>query len=315
MTRIGIDAMGGDHAPAEVVKGTLQACAQVDDQVRFVLFGDGDAIRGICLAEGFDPAGIDIVATSQTVDMGDHPAKAFQGKPDSSIVRGFQQLADGQIDAFASVGNTGAMMVGAMMVAKPIPGVIRPCIATHVPHPDGGDSLLLDVGINADCRPEMLEQYGLLGSLYLSEVKGTPSPKVALLNIGAEEGKGNALTKAAHELMSKNTTYDFVGNIEGSDLLRPGVADVVVTDGFTGNIVLKLLESYYKISLKRNIDDDYLRRFNYEVHGGTPILGVNKTIIIGHGVSKAEAVKNMALHTVRVERARLASKIAERIVQ
>ncbi len=311
--KIGIDVMGGDHAPIEIVKGAILAYNVIGPDVRLVLFGDESQIQDVCKANSFDHSKFDVVNTTEIIEMHDHPAKAFQMKSNSSITKGFEYLAYKKIDAFASVGNTGAMLVGAMMVIKPIDGIIRPCISTHLPKIDGQDGLLLDVGINPDCKPEVLLQYGILGSVYAEEVYGIKNPKVALLNIGSEEGKGNILARAAYDLMKDSKSINFVGNVEGSDLFRPGVADVIVTDGFTGNIVLKQSESLYRLALKRGINDEYFNRFNFELYGGTPVLGINQTVIIGHGVSKAVAIKNMITHTINVVNAKMANIISSRI--
>jgi glycerol-3-phosphate acyltransferase PlsX len=311
--RIGIDIMGGDHAPLEIVKGAILAQEVIGTEAKLVLFGDEAQIKSICEQNQFNHEQFDIVHTTEIIEMHEHPAKAFQAKANSSITKGFEHLAYKKIDAFASVGNTGAMLVGAMMVIKPIEGIIRPCISTHLPKIDGKDGLLLDVGINPDCKPEVLLQYGILGSVYAEEVYGISNPKVALLNIGSEEGKGNILARAAYDLMKESKSINFVGNVEGSDLFRPGVADVIVTDGFTGNIVLKQSESLYRLALKRGINDEYFNRFNFELYGGTPVLGINQTVIIGHGVSKATAIKNMITHTMTVVKAQMALKITSRI--
>ncbi|MDD2563129.1 MAG: phosphate acyltransferase PlsX [Salinivirgaceae bacterium] len=311
--RIGIDVMGGDNAPLEIIKGAALVLENIDTNIKIVLFGDNTQIKTICKENSIDSSQFDIVHTTEIIEMHEHPAKAFQGKPDSSITKGFEYLAHEKIDAFASVGNTGAMLVGAMMVIKPLEGVIRPCLATVLPKTDGKDAILLDVGINPDCKPEVLLQYGILGSIYASEVYGIKNPKVGLLNIGSEEGKGNQLARSTYDLMKDTKAFNFIGNIEGSDLFRSDVADVVVTDGFTGNIVLKQSESIYRLTKKRNIDDEYFNRFNFELYGGTPVLGINRTVVIGHGVSKAMAIKNMILHTIDIEKAKMGRKIAERL--
>ena len=312
--KIGIDVMGGDYAPLEIVKGAIQAYKFVNEDIRLVLFGNQEQITKICTDHNFIPNHFDIVHTTQMIEMHEHPAKAFQTKTDSSIFKGFEYLAVKKIDAFTSVGNTGAMLVGAMMMIKPVEGILRPCIATIIPRIDGKNSVLLDVGLNADSKPEMLLQYGILGAVYAEEVYGVKKAKVALLNIGAEEGKGNILAQAAYSLMKNSNAIDFVGNIEGSDLFRPDMADVIVTDGFTGNIVLKQTESFYKLLRKRNINDEYFNQLNFELYGGTPILGINQSVIIGHGVSKELAIKNMILHAIEITKAKLPEKIASRII-
>nr|WP_316929703.1 phosphate--acyl-ACP acyltransferase [Sphingobacterium sp. T2] len=226
--------------------------------------------------------------------MHEHPTKAITQKPNSSIARGFELLKNGEIDSFSSAGNTGAMLVGAMFSVKPIAGVLRPAIATNVPKLKSGFGILLDVGANADCKPEMLNQFAILGSLYAEYVYGIENPKVGLLNIGEEEEKGNALTTSTYPLLKTNSKINFIGNAEGRDLFTDH-ADVYVCDGFTGNVVLKLAESFYVVTLKKGFKDDFFDRFNYEQYGGSPILGVNAPVIIGHGISSPTAIKNMIL--------------------
>jgi glycerol-3-phosphate acyltransferase PlsX len=240
--------------------------------------------------------------------MGDHPTKALVQKPNSSIAIGFDLLKKGKIDGFASAGNTGAMFVGGYMSVKPIPGILRPCISSVLPKLDGGVNVILDVGANADCKPDVLYQFGILGSLFAEHVCGVESPRVGLLNIGEEETKGNMLTIAAHEMMKDTTDFNFCGNIESRHLFDDE-CDVIVCDGFSGNVILKQAESVYSLIKKRKIEDDYFDRFNYENYGGTPILGLNKTVIIGHGISNAIAIKNMIVLTADVVDADLTTKI------
>src|SRR5690606_18903968 len=202
----------------------------------------------------------------------------------------------------------GAMLVGAMFSVKTIPGVLRPAIATNVPKIKSGYGILLDVGANADCKPEMLNQFAILGSLYAQYIYGIETTKVGLLNIGEEEEKGNNLTISTYPLLKENTKINFIGNTEGRDLFTD-LADVYVCDGFTGNVVLKLAESFYVVTLKKGIKDEFFDRFNYEQYGGSPILGVNAPVIIGHGISSPEAIKNMVL----LSKDMIESKIIDRI--
>lgn len=297
MIRIGLDAMGGDYAPNVVVKGAVMALKAVGDDSRIVLFGDESKIREQLAKEGCDAENFDIVPTTEVVAMGDHPVRAFQQKRDSSIVVGFKHLVEGEIDGFASAGSTGAMMVGAMQMVKVIEGVVRPTIAAEI-----GGKLLLDVGLNVDCKPDVLEQYALIGSVYAESVLGITSPRVALLNIGAEPSKGNLQAKAVYELLQEGAEYgryNFVGNIEASHILEPDSADVIVCDGFVGNTVLKLIEGFYAMSVESGVMTPSLEGLNYENAGGTPVLGINAPVIIGHGKSTAQAVKNMILATIR----------------
>jgi glycerol-3-phosphate acyltransferase PlsX len=219
-------------------------------------------------------------------------------------------LAKGLLDVFASNGNTGAMLVGSMYKLNTIPGVIRPCITSTLPTINDGKSVLLDVGSNADCKSDVLYQFAVLGSVYAETVLNIPNPKIALLNIGEEDSKGNLLSIAAYKLLSETDEINFIGNIEGRDIFT-GVADVIVCDGFTGNIVLKEAEGIFTLMKKRGIKDEYFDRFNYENYGGTPVLGVKGNAIIGHGISNDIAVKNMLLHAHEVVVSDLAEKINE----
>lgn len=303
--------MGGDFAPYHIIQGAIDAQVQLPGDVRLALFGDKEQITAYCEQVHFDPSPFDLVHTTEVIDMNDHPAKAFQQKADSSITVGFEALSAGNIDGFASAGSTGAMLVGAMYTVKPIEGIIRPCIATEFPLLTGSRALLLDAGLNADCRPDVLYQYGILGAIYAHDMNGLDNPRVALLNIGAEEEKGNLVTKEAYKLMHGTTDFNFVGNIEANRLFSGDVADVIITDGFVGNVVLKQAEAIYELSKKLKIDNDYFNRFNYELYGGTPVLGVNAPVIIGHGMSSPLAVTNMIRQTEQAIRKNLIANIKQ----
>jgi glycerol-3-phosphate acyltransferase PlsX len=306
--KIGIDIHGGDYAPDVTVKGSIEATKYLSADDKLVLIGNTADIERISKENDFDPAVFDIVHTEETIGMGDHPAKSFTKKPNASIVLGFGLLSQGKIDAFASAGNTGAMLVGAMQVVKSIPGVIRPSITAAVPRISDKPTLLLDVGINPDCKPDVLYQYAILGSLYAEHVLNIDNPKIGLLNIGSEEEKGNLLTKTTYQAMKDTTEFNFIGNVEGNDFFTDKV-DVVVCDGFVGNVVLKTAENVYRLIKQRNINDDFFEKFNFENYGGTPILGINKPVVIGHGVSNEKAIKNMILHTREVVQSNLLDKI------
>ncbi len=308
--RIGIDAMGGDYAPKATVTGAIEALKELPDHVRLVLIGDRDAIHDVLSTNNADSSSFDIVHAPDIIEMAEHPTKAFSRKPNSSIAVGFGLLQKNDIQAFASVGNSGAMLVGGFYTVKAIPGVIRPCITAQLPLYDGRRGLLLDVGVNADCKPDVLLQFGILGSLYAKHVYGIEKPKVALLNIGEEEGKGNMLVQAAYPLLKDSKDFDFIGNIEGRDILFTE-ADVIVTDGFTGNVVLKQFEGMFELTNKLDFKHPYLDKFNYENYGGTPVLGMNSNVIIGHGISNTRAIKNMILHAFEVTDANLVEKIKE----
>lgn len=310
MIKIGVDAMGGDFAPEAAVRGAVMALDGIGAESRIVLFGDERKIREILHAADCPAERFDIVAASEVIEMGDHPAKAFQQKSDSSITVGFAHLARGLIDGFASAGSTGAMMVGSMYTVKPIEGVIRPTISSVVPTVSGRPALILDVGLNVDCKPEVLLQYGLIGSIYAEAVLGIEQPRVAILNIGEEETKGNAQAKAAYELMKADGRFLFAGNVEGSHIFTGRVADVIVCDGFVGNTVLKMAEGLYRINEALGCADNrFWASMNYEYVGGTPVLGVNATVVIGHGCSSPLAVRSMIRTTEQCVQAQLTAKL------
>jgi glycerol-3-phosphate acyltransferase PlsX len=306
--RIGIDIMGGDFAPQKTVHGAVLALNELADDTEIFLFGMESEILSELKHLNVNVNNFKIIDCSDVIEMGEHPTKAFKSKPKSSIARGFEYLSKGEIDGFASAGNTGAMFVGGYYSVKAISGVLRPAISTLIPREDGGVTVILDVGANADCKPDVLYQFGILGSLFSEHVCGIQKPNVSLLNLGEEKTKGNMLTQATYNMMEKNCDYNFIGNIEGRDIFD-SETDVIVCDGFTGNIVLKEAEGIYSIMKKRGLLDDYFSRFNYENYGGTPILGLNKTVIIGHGISNEIAIKNMIILTKDVVEADLTTKI------
>ncbi|HYK77692.1 MAG TPA: phosphate acyltransferase PlsX [Daejeonella sp.] len=308
--RIGLDIMGGDYAPKATVLGAIAALKALSPAQKIVLFGDKDQVLPILSDQNIDPDSFDYVHTTEVIGMGEHATKAVVQKPNSSIGLGFQYLKEGKIDAFSSAGNTGAMLVGSMFSVKTIPGVIRPAVVTNVPKLKNGFGLMLDVGANADCKPDVLLQFGILGSLYAEHIYKMESPKVGLMNIGEEEEKGNMLTQATFPLMKDSKMFNFIGNIEGRDLFNDK-ADVIVCDGFTGNVTLKLAETFYILTLKKGFKDEFFERFNYEQYGGSPILGVNAPVIIGHGISTPEAIKNMILLSRTMIEAKLIDKIKE----
>lgn len=309
--KIGVDIMGGDFAPRLTTLGAIAAQKQLPSDVELVLYGDKEEILKIFAEENFDAKNVSIHPTTEIIEMGEHPAKAFQHKKNSSIAVGFQELHNGSIDGFCSAGNTGAMLVGSIQTVKQIPGIIRPAIAASFPKLDGGYMVVCDVGINMDSKPDVLYQYAILGSLYSENRYNIKNPRVGLLNVGSEEEKGNLLTRTAFELMKDSKDFNFVGNVEGSDFFKEDSVDVIITDGFTGNVLLKCIESLYPLVKKRNIKDEYFDRFNSSNVGGSPVLGVNSTVVIGHGSSNAEACKNMILHTHSMVEAKIISKIKE----
>lgn len=313
MMKIGLDAMGGDFAPEAAVKGAIMALENLHQDSRIVLFGDRDQIVKILEQEGVAVEKFDIVHTTEVIEMGDHPAKAFVKKADSSITRGFAALAAGEIAGFASAGSTGAMMVGSVQVIGAIDGVIRPTISSPIPTAAGIPALLLDVGLNVDCKPEVLAQYGLLGSIYAKHALGIESPRVAVLNIGEEEAKGNAQSKATHELMKGSTNFNFVGNVESSYIFTSKIADVVVCDGFVGNTIIKMAEGLYRINkhITGGESHPFWEAMNYENIGGTPVLGVKAPVVIGHGSSSPKAISSMVRVTEQAVRSEVVKRMAE----
>ncbi len=296
---IGLDMMGGDYAPLEAVKGIALYLSSSNNQATIVLIGQQEKINPLLEEYKIPKDKIQVVHAAEVIDMHEHPTKALKEKKQSSISIGFYQLATGKMDAFISAGNTGAMLVGALFSIKALEGVIRPTISTIIPKVNGKTGLLLDVGLNADCKPEQLNQFATMGTVYAQTILGIENPRTALMNVGEEEGKGNILAQAAYPMLKENKHIHFTGNIEGRDVLMDK-ADVMVCDGFTGNIVLKMAESIYEISKQRNISDEYFNRFNFENYGGTPVLGVAKPVIIGHGISGATAFMNMILLTQKM---------------
>ena len=337
MIRIGIDAMGGDFAPEVAIEGAVMSLKLLNKESRIVLYGDEKRIRELIKKHGASEESFDIVPTTQVIEMGDHPAKAFIAKRDSSITRGFNDLAEGKIDGFASAGSTGAMMVGSMQVIKPIEGVIRPVLATLIPTVSAEKGIqravLMDVGLNVDAKPEVLAQYGLLGSIYAKSALQMENPRVALLNIGEEEGKGNAQAKATYDLMKADKRYNFVGNVEASYIFTGKIGDVVVADAFVGNSLLKMAEALYRINFRlgggkprlklwlrpilgRLIPKlywqyDFWDNMNAESVGGLQVMGVNAPVMIGHGSSSARAICSMILSMERDIKSNFPAKLRE----
>jgi phosphate acyltransferase len=287
-----LDMMGGDFAPLEAVKGIRLYLSETTAPAMLFLTGDEAVLTPLLQQHDIPADKARVIHAPEVIGMHEHPTKALKEKQQSSIAIGFHLLASGKADAFISAGNTGAMLVGAMYSIKAIEGVLRPTISTIIPKDNGKTGLLLDVGLNADCKPEHLNQFAILGSLYAQHILGIDNPRVALLNIGEEEGKGNILAQAAYPLLKENNQINFTGNVEGRDVLLDK-ADVMVCEGFTGNVILKLAESIYEITHGKDIRHEYLDRFNFELYGGTPVLGVGKPVIIGHGISHARAFNNM----------------------
>ncbi len=308
--RIALDAMGGDFAPEAIVEGALLAAKELSEDFKLVLVGIKEVIQKLIDESGESNEKIEIVHADEIIEMGEHPTKALSQKPNSSIAVGYYLLKEGKVDAFCGAGNTGAMHVGAMFSMKPIEGILRPALISHVPKTDGTVGLLLDVGANTDCKPEVLSQFGQLGHIYAKNVLEIANPRVALMNLGEEEKKGNLHAQAAHQLLKANPHINFIGNIEGRDLFF-NMADVVVCDGFIGNVILKMAESIYDIASHRNIQDPFFDQLNYEAIGGSPILGINGNVVIGHGISSAKAVKNMVVIAQKMVSSNLTNKLKQ----
>ena len=300
--------MGGDHAPHATLEGACLAAETLAKNSKIVLIGNQDIANEWLSKNGVDHSLFDFIHASETIEMNEHATKALRKKPNNSISIGFNALKNKDIEVFASAGNSGAMLVGSMFSVGPIKGVIRPSITSVLPKENGSVGLILDVGVNADCKPDVLFQFAILGSLFAENIYKIKNPKVGLLNIGEEKGKGNLLTQSAYQLLEDNDDINFIGNVEGRDLFNDK-ADVIVCDGFTGNVVLKQAESFYSLIAKRKLMDSYFERFNYEIYGGTPVLGVDGNVLIGHGISNANAIKNMILLGKDLINSQLTSKI------
>ena len=305
--------MGGDFAPEAAVEGAMMAAHLLPPQVKLILVGKQPVIQAILENRHFSSPAIEIYHADDVVEMGEHPTKALTQKPNSSIAVGFQLLKRGEASAFCSAGNTGAMHVGAMFSIKSIEGVMRPAITGFAPQIDGSQAVILDVGANADCKPDVLQQFAEIGSVYAKYVLGIENPKVGLMNLGEEEQKGSLATQAAYQLLKINSKVNFIGNMEGRDLFT-NKADVIVCDGFTGNVILKLAESIYDLLKQRNMSDPFFDQLNYEAVGGSPILGVNGNVIIGHGVSSPLAIQNMILLANKMVESNIYVRIKEALI-
>lgn len=331
--RIVVDGMGGDYAPKNVVLGTIEALKESNGRLEVIITGDEAAIKKeLADAGGYDGLNLTIHPTSQVITMEDSPATAVKGKPDSSMVVGLGLCKQGLADGFISAGNTGAQMAASTFILGRLPGVLRPTISTFFPHPNG-IGLILDVGANVDCKPEHLVQFAQMGSLFISLMNNLSTPKVGLLSVGEEETKGNEVTKEAHQLLKNTKNINFIGNIEGRDILK-GTADVMVCDGFVGNIILKLVESFLHFlsprlkdeMKKKQLDEqqakmvgdllkETLRPFDSEEVGGVPLLGLNGVSIIGHGGSSPKAIKNMIFAAEKMVNMQVNAKIEQALSQ
>ncbi len=310
MRKIAVDAMGGDFAPKAVIEGAIMAASELPENYQIVLIGKQDAMLEVLHDLEYRKGAIEMIYCNEVIEMHEHPTRAFSQKPNSSIGVGFKLLKEGAVSAFCSAGNTGAMMVGSLFTLRTLGNIQRPPIAGYFPLKNGNFSLMLDIGANADCKPEVLMQFAELGSLYARFALNIENPKVGLVNIGEEEEKGNTVSQAAYQLLKNNKKINFIGNVEGRGLFE-GKADVYVTEGFTGNVLFKMGESLYEHAVSQGINDPLINRMNYEVAGGSPIIGVNGNVIVGHGISSPLAIKNMILLAKKQIESNVVDKIKE----
>jgi glycerol-3-phosphate acyltransferase PlsX len=328
--RVAIDAMGGDLAPQSTVEGALLYDKETSGKHKLVLLGDRNIIEHEIENHHFSkPTNISIHHTTQLVEMSDQPTVALKQKKDSSLMKGLQMHHEGEVDAFVSAGSTGAQMVGSLFILGRMEGVHRPALASFLPT-EGGVVLLIDVGANVDCKPVHLLQFGIMGSIFINYIYGIKNPRIALLSIGEEKSKGNEVVLAAYSMMAAKIP-NFVGNVEGRDILR-GKADVIVMDGFVGNSILKFAESIMGVfgtSFKRNLGKNLFAllgafmvqhafkemksSFDYQEYGGVPLLGVNGISIISHGRSTAKAIKNAVRVAVNMSEKQVNQHIYEEL--
>ncbi len=305
---VGLDVMGGDFAPASTIDGAILALKELQASDRIVLIGDETAILNHLAERNQNPDQFEIVHTSEVIQMWEHPLRAFKTKVDSSINVGFRLLRENKIDTFSSAGNSGAILIGSIYGLRIIPGIIRPSIAAILPKMNGGKTIFLDVGINPDTKPDVLYQFGILGSVYSQYIYNTKNPRVGLLNIGEEEEKGNLLSQKAYQLMKGSNDFNFIGNVEGRDILLDK-ADIIVCDGFTGNVVVKLFEAMQEFMSEQGLSNHIVDGLNYDNLGGVPVLGIDATVLVGHGNSNPIAIKNMILLSKEIHKANLSEKI------
>lgn len=323
--KIAVDAFGGDNAPLSVIRGASDAAREYG--VNIILTGDKDIIEKCAADNKIDLAGIEILHTDSVFDMHDKPTDILKSKRGTSLGLAMDLVANGEADAFVSAGSTGAIMAGATFIVKRIKGIERPAIGTVIPTMTDRKLLLMDAGANAECRPEMLRQFGIMASLYLENVEGIKDPEIGLLNIGTEDTKGGPLQIEAYKLL-KESPVNFVGNIEAREL-PAGVCDAVISDGFTGNVALKLYEgvaSNMMKLIKRTLMSTFRSKIaallakkslyslkdkmNYDDIGGAPLLGVKKPVIKAHGSSNADAIKNAIRQAKRCAENDVAGKIS-----
>lgn len=293
--RIGLDAMGGDFFPQAPVAGAAQALPDLAGH-QLILYGQAEVVQPE--VERHAAVGLEVVHCPTYVSSAEKPMAALKEKPDSSIAQGIADLKAGKLDAFLSTGSTGYFMASAIFGLGLLPGVQRPCVGALYPV-NGTYALLLDVGINAEVKPKHLAQFGRMGTAFMQSALGFETPRVALLNVGEEPTKGTQTVQEAYALLAADPRINFIGNAEGRDLIK-ALADVYVTDGFTGNILLKFAESFFHILKAKAPNDPDVDAFNFEQVGGLPLLGVNGTVIVGHGISGPDAIANMIHRAVEL---------------
>ncbi len=330
--RVAIDAMGGDNAPDVVVEGAIEAVRQQGDQIEVLLLGPQETVKNAFGPAGDLPKGIHVVDAPDVIGMAESPASAVKTKTKSSIHIGLGLVREGKADCFVSAGNTGAVMAASAFILGRLPGVPRPAIAGPYPTLESF-CIVVDVGANVNCRPEHLAQFGQMGSIYMNLIHHRDEPRVALLNVGEEPSKGDDLTKEAYKLLEKVNGINFVGNIEGRDLMHHA-ADVVVCDGFVGNIILKLGESVSAVlveMLKTEVQRLNLtwderatvarvvgtvqKQFNYEEYGGAPLLGIKGNVLIGHGGSSAKAIQRLIVAGAEMAKTGVSESIAQAVAR
>jgi glycerol-3-phosphate acyltransferase PlsX len=303
--RIALDAMGGDNAPAVPVRGGVQALQHLNAEFDLLFVGDPEAIRHELRGHNVPDDRCEIIPAREVIRMGDPPVESVRRKADSSIVRGIELQKSGEADAFVSAGSTGAIVAASMMILGSLPGMDRPAVGALLPTVDTHPTLMLDAGANVDCRPQQLEQFAHLGHIYVQDLEKRESPRIGLLNIGGEPGKGDELTLGTYRLL-QSSGLNFLGNVEGRDIIT-GAHDVIVCDGFVGNVVLKFYESFaarVAQMVSRSASDRFTdldlqsvcRMLDYAEYGGAPLLGIDGVTVICHGDSPGRAFR----HAVRV---------------
>ena len=329
-TNVAVDAMGGDHAPAEIVKGVVEAVNE-NSRIKVYLTGRQEEIKKELVQYTYQKEQIEIVNAAEVIDTAEPPVMAIRKKKDSSIVVALNLVKSGVCDAFVSAGSSGAVLVGGQLIVGRIKGIERAPLAPLIPT-EKGCSLLIDCGANVDARPSHLVQFAKMGSVYMESVMGVPNPRVAIVNIGAEEEKGNALVKETFPLLKNCPEINFIGSIEARDI-PTGYADVIVCEAFAGNIILKLYEGVgaalikkvkagMMTSLRSKIGGllvkpalkETLKEFSVEEYGGAPLLGLNGLVVKTHGSSKAIEIKNSVLQCVTFKEQRINQKIKEKVI-